>query len=295
MKVYQKKPDWLKVKLRAATSCSKEVQEILERYRLNTVCKEANCPNRMECFGRKTATFMILGSVCTRNCTFCNVSKGKTQKVDPEEPVNLAKAASELNLKHVVITSVTRDDLEDGGAAHFASVINEIRKANPEMTIEVLIPDFKGDKTALKKVIDAKPDIINHNVETVPRLYKEARPMAVYERSLELLKNVKDIDNSIITKSGFMVGLGEKEEEVTELLKDLKKVSCDAVTIGQYLAPSKAHHPVIEYVTPDTFKKYEKVAVQMGFKHVASSPLVRSSYHAEKIFDEVPGTSDISC
>lgn len=282
--MYQKKPDWLKVKIGGAAS-SKEVQDILAKYKLNTVCKEANCPNRIECFGRKTATFMILGSVCSRNCTFCNVTKGHPEPVDPEEPMNLAKAAAALNLKHVVITSVTRDDLEDGGASHFASVIHEIRKINSEITIEVLIPDFKGNRAALEKVIKAKPEIINHNVETCPELYREVRPMAVYKRSLELIKNVKEADSSIITKSGFMLGLGETEEQITEVLRDLRSAGCDAVTIGQYLPPSKFHHALVKYVTPEEFKKYEEEALSMGFKFVASSPLVRSSYHAERIFE----------
>lgn len=279
--MYQPKPDWLKVKAQHNSSKS-EVEKLLARLSLNTVCEEANCPNLMECFSRKTATFMILGRVCTRNCTFCNVTKGCTQTVDAEEPLHVALGVKELGLKHVVITSVTRDDLEDGGSGHFAKVIEEIRKLDDKVIIEVLIPDFQGNVESLRKVIAAKPHIINHNVETVPRLYPEVRPMAVYERSLELLENVKKIDGNIYTKSGIMVGLGEKEPEVLEVFRELKNRGCDFLTVGQYLAPSKMHHPVVEYVHPDTFSYYKEKALEIGFKYVASSPLVRSSYMADK-------------
>lgn len=279
--MYVKKPDWLKVKITGDSSNS-EVQNILKKLSLNTVCKEANCPNKMECFQRKTATFMILGKVCTRNCTFCNVTKGTTEAVDPMEPKNVAEAVKALKLRHVVVTSVTRDDLPDGGAQHFADVICEIKNLNPSVTVEVLIPDFKGDKASLEKVVNAKPHVINHNVETVPSLYSKVRPMAIYKRSLELLKEVKELDSSILTKSGIMVGLGETQEEVFSLLEDLRNVDCNLLTIGQYLAPSSKHTPVIEYVHPDVFKKYEITAKEMGFDHVASSPLVRSSYHADE-------------
>lgn len=282
--MHQRKPEWLRVKIRGG-EISGNVQEILKKYSLNTVCREANCPNRMECFNKRTATFMILGKNCTRNCTFCNVTKEKPEVVDYEEPHNVAQAVDKLNLKHTVITSVTRDDIEDGGAAHFAKVIEEIKKLNKNITIEVLIPDFKGNKEALKKVVSAKPDIINHNVETTPRLYREVRPMAVYDRSLELLQQVKEMNDSIMTKSGFMLGLGENEDDVIGILKDLKNINCEIVTIGQYLAPSSKHHPVVEYVHPDIFKKYEKIALDMGFKHVFSAPLVRSSYYAEQVFN----------
>ncbi|AKN33614.1 lipoyl synthase [Clostridium carboxidivorans P7] len=282
--MHQRKPEWLRVKIRGG-EISGNVQEILKKYSLNTVCREANCPNRMECFNKRTATFMILGKNCTRNCTFCNVTKEKPEVVDYEEPHNVAQAVDKLNLKHTVITSVTRDDIEDGGAAHFAKVIEEIKKLNKNITIEVLIPDFKGNEEALKKVVSAKPDIINHNVETTPRLYREVRPMAVYDRSLELLQRVKEMDDSIMTKSGFMLGLGENEDDVIGILKDLKNINCEIVTIGQYLAPSSKHHPVVEYVHPDIFKKYEKIALDMGFKHVFSAPLVRSSYYAEQVFN----------
>ncbi len=281
--MYERKPEWLRVRIRGG-EMSGSVHEVLKKYSLNTVCTEANCPNRMECYNKRTATFMILGKNCTRNCTFCNVTKKEPEVVDVNEPVNVAKAVEKLNLKHTVITSVTRDDLKDGGSAHFAEVIKEIRKLNKGITIEVLIPDFNGDEQALKNVVVAKPDVINHNVETAPSLYKKVRPMAIYKRSLELLANVKVMDNSILTKSGFMLGLGETEEDVIGILKDLRDVKCDIVTIGQYLAPSSKHHPIIEYIHPDIFKKYETIGLEMGFKHVASAPLVRSSYHAEEVF-----------
>lgn len=277
----ERKPDWLKIKIHAGSS-REEVFQILDRLTLHTVCEEANCPNLGECFSRKTATFMILGKFCTRNCTFCNVQKNKPTPVDPDEPVHIAQAVKELNLRHVVITSVTRDDLPDGGAGHFAGVIREIRRLDVNVAVEVLIPDFLGDKNALEMVVEARPKIINHNVETVPRLYPEVRPMAIYKRSLELLANVKELDGGMLTKSGIMVGLGEKEDEVIDLFRDLRGVGCDLLTVGQYLAPSKSHHPVVEYVHPDIFEKYKEKALKMGFKHVASAPLVRSSYLAGK-------------
>ena len=275
------KPDWLRVRVRSSREVI-QVKEMLKRLSLHTVCEEAGCPNIMECFGRKTATFMILGRNCTRNCTFCNVTKNAVDVVDPLEPMNIAKAVLELDLHHVVITSVTRDDLSDGGANHFAQTIKEIHDIKPSITVEVLIPDFKGDKTALKCVIDAKPQILNHNIETVKRLYPTVRPMAIYERSLELLKNVKVIDSNMISKSGIMLGLGEKEDEVIKVLEDLREVGCDVLSIGQYLAPSKLHHPVFEYINPEVFEHYKDIGMKMGFKYIASAPLVRSSYHAEK-------------
>lgn len=281
----QPKPDWLKVKAQDSQNKA-EVEKLVAKLSLHTVCEEANCPNMLECFSRRTATFMILGRVCTRNCTFCNVTKGPSQPVDAEEPENVAKAVKELNLRHAVITSVTRDDLEDGGAGHFARVIGEIKKRAPEVIIEVLIPDFKGDLDALKKVIEAKPHIMNHNIETVPELYPEVRPMAVFQRSLELLANVKGIDAGIYTKSGIMLGLGEQRDQVIHVFKELRKVGCDFLTVGQYLAPSKKHHAVIEYIHPDIFEEYRQEALKLGFKYVASSPLVRSSYFADKAIEE---------
>ncbi|MBP7174941.1 MAG: lipoyl synthase [Thermoclostridium sp.] len=275
------KPQWLRVKAHSTVGYE-HVQEILKKLHLNTVCDEAACPNRGECFGRKTATFMILGSVCTRGCTFCNVTKGKSQPVDQNEPNHVAQAVKALDLKHTVITSVTRDDLPDGGAGHFASVVIAIRNQSPQVTIEVLIPDFQGDSHALRKVVEANPQIINHNIETVPALYSEVRPQANYHRSLELISRVKEMDPSIYTKSGIMVGLGEKPEEVLQVLSDLRKVNCDFLTIGQYLAPSARHHAVVEYIHPDQFDFYKVKAYEMGFLHAASGPLVRSSYMAEK-------------
>ncbi|MHB1393227.1 MAG: lipoyl synthase [Clostridia bacterium] len=280
----KRKPEWLRIDLNKGRSLD-YVKEILQRFSLNTVCEEANCPNRMECFSKKTATFMILGSQCTRNCRFCNVTHAEPQPVDPDEPHNVAKAALELGLKHVVITSVTRDDLPDGGAKHFSKVIKAIKTLKNDMVIEVLIPDFRGSFEALETVVKAKPEILNHNVETVPRLYPEVRPAALYERSLGLLKRVKSIDSSVLTKSGIMVGLGEKEEEVIEVFKDLRKASCDFLTIGQYLAPSAKHYPVVEYVSPDTFKMYKEKALSLGFSFVASAPLVRSSYNAAEMLE----------
>lgn len=280
--MHTRKPDWLKIKIDGASKLN-VVKDIVRRLSLHTVCEEANCPNMMECFGKKTATFMILGSICTRNCTFCNVSKGQGQPVDLDEPLRVAQAVKELKLKHVVITSVTRDDLPDGGAVHFARTIKEIKKIDQNVVIEVLIPDFQGNYEALAAVIGAEPRIINHNVETVPRLYSSLRPMASYQRSLDILKRIKEMDRSVLTKSGLMLGCGEKYQEVIHVLEDLKKAGCELVTLGQYLAPSKKHHPVIEYVPPEIFTQYKRIGLKMGFKHVAASPLVRSSYNAEEV------------
>lgn len=280
----KRKPDWLRVK---ANSGNAEVYDMLRSLGLNTVCEEAACPNCGECFGKKTATFMILGRNCTRHCRFCNVSKGEPCIVDKKEPSNVASAVKLLKLRHVVITSVTRDDLPDGGAFHFADVIKAIRdgaEGNPPV-IEVLIPDFKGNREALEKVIKAKPDIINHNVETVPRLYANVRPEAEYKRSLELIKRVSG--SGIITKSGIMVGLGEKHEEVLEVFGDLVKNGCMLLTIGQYLAPSKAHYPVQQFIEPTVFEQYKKEGEDAGFKYVASGPLVRSSYMAETLYNAI--------
>ena len=278
----KRKPDWLRIDLNKGRSLN-YVKEILNRFSLNTVCEEANCPNRMECFSKKTATFMILGSQCTRNCRFCNVTHGAPQPVDPEEPDKVAKAAAELELKHVVVTSVTRDDLPDGGARHFSRVIKAIKSLSGDTVVEVLIPDFRGSFAALETVVKAKPEVLNHNIETVPRLYPEVRPAAIYERSLELLSRVKSIDGSMLTKSGIMVGLGEKEEEVIRVFNDLRSAGCDFLTIGQYLAPSAGHYPVAEYISPEIFKMYKEKALSLGFSFVASAPLVRSSYNAAEM------------
>jgi lipoic acid synthetase len=277
-----RKPEWLKIKIRSGPDKLK-VESVINQLTLHTVCREAGCPNRMECFSRQTATFMILGKSCTRNCRFCNVENGAPEPVDQEEPGRVAAAVGELGLKHVVITSVTRDDLPDGGAGHFAAVISEVRGRNPGATIEVLIPDFQGNPAALKQVVKARPEIINHNIETVPRLYPEVRPQSVYQRSLQLLANIKNQKVPTLTKSGIMLGLGETEPEIISALKDLRRVNCDFLTIGQYLAPSLKHHPVVAYIHPDVFKKYQTIGLEFGFKSVSSGPLVRSSYNADSM------------
>ena len=273
------KPAWL-VKRVPPGHERRMVEELLSGLKLHTVCEQAACPNIGECFCSKTATFMILGNQCTRNCTFCQVSKGEPQPVDPDEPAHVAEAVAQLGLKHVVVTSVTRDDLPDGGAGHFARVIRAVRARCPKTTVEVLIPDFQGSLDALHTVSAAGPTVINHNVETIERLYPQVRPMANYQRSLELLQRVQLINPDIKTKSGLMVGLGETCGEVLQVMKDLRKVDCDFLTIGQYLVPTQAHHPVVEYIHPDVFAQYKKDAESMGFRYVASGPFVRSSYHA---------------
>lgn len=281
----KRKPEWLKVQSNIG-KVNTQVMNLVRELNLHTVCTEAGCPNCGECFGRRTATFMILGNVCSRNCRFCNVAKGTPLPVDENEPEHVARAVRELGLRHAVITSVTRDDLPDGGARHFAAVISAIKNGHGQRppVVEVLIPDFQGDAAALQTVIGAGPDIINHNVETVPRLYPSVRPMAIYERSLALLKRVKQAGAGIATKSGIMAGLGEGFDEVLEVFRDLRKNGCDLLTIGQYLAPSKLHHPVVEYVHPDVFVQYRERAEAQGFQYVASGPLVRSSYLAEKAY-----------
>lgn len=277
-----RKPDWLKLKIQ--TSKEKvEVERILNRLSLHTVCAEARCPNLMECYGRKTATFLILGQYCTRHCTFCNVHKGTPRPPEEDEPQRVAEAIAALRLKHAVITSVTRDDLPDGGASKFVAVITAVRRLNLETTVEVLIPDFQGDAEALQMVIKAEPEVLNHNVETVPRLYPEVRPDADYQRSLTLLRRVKAENPKILTKSGVMVGLGEKEEELVRVFIDLRKAGCQLLTIGQYLAPSNQHHPVVDYLSPETFARYQKIGERLGFSHVIAGPLVRSSYRAAEV------------
>lgn len=287
-------PPWLR-KPAQSLSVLHNVKSILRRSTLSTICESAKCPNINECFSKPTATFMILGEVCTRPCGFCSVEKlggpahGSPAQVDDTEPRNLALSAKEMGLKHVVITSVTRDDLPLGGAEHFANCIKEVRKLNPTTTVEVLIPDFNGNKDAIKVVVDAKPEILNHNLETVPRLYKRVRPIADYRQSLELLRFSEEM--GVITKSGIMVGLGETFEEVGELLKDLKEVNIGAVTIGQYLQPTRKSLKVEEYVTPETFKKFEDLAKEIGIEHTYSGPFVRSSYNAGNFFDEIKKTT----
>lgn len=278
--MYIRKPDWIRVKLQGGGASTK-VRALISDLSLNTVCDEASCPNRMECFERGTATFMILGRNCTRNCTFCNVTKNKPDRVDQTEPEKIAKAVDKLGLKHTVITSVTRDDLKDQGANQFAKVVKEIRKTTPKVTIELLIPDMQGKEELIDIILDAEPDVLNHNIETVPELYDKVRPMADFERSIKLLNYSKKRKPHMRTKSGMMLGLGETKEEVINVFKKLREVECDMLTLGQYLQPSKAHIPVKEYITPKQFTEYKDIALSMGFKKVASAPLVRSSYYAE--------------
>ena len=264
-----------------------KVKALLNKLNLNTVCQEASCPNIGECYARKTATFMIMGNTCTRNCPYCDVNHGKPKPLDENEPENIAKAVKYLGLKHVVITSVNRDDLPDGGASHFAKCVLKIKEKLFNCTIEVLIPDFQGDWKALKIVTDSKPDVINHNIETVPSLYKKARHRGNYEISLRLIKKIKEFDRSIKSKSGIMVGLGETKEEIIKVMEDLIKHDCEILTIGQYLRPSKNHLPVEKYYTNEEFKELEEVGYKLGFKEVFSGQLVRSSCHADEVFKKV--------
>ncbi|NPA52165.1 MAG: lipoyl synthase [Aquificae bacterium] len=264
-----------------------ELKKTLRKLNLHTVCEEASCPNIGDCFSRRTATFMILGDRCTRACPYCDVSHGKPKPPDPKEPLHIATAVKELGLNYVVITSVNRDDLHDGGASHFVKVIQAIRENYPSCKIEVLIPDFQGDFEALKMVVEAKPTVVNHNIETVPSLYGEIRHRGNYQRSIQIIKWIKEIDSSIYSKSGIMVGLGETKQEVFNVMDDLAKVGCDIFTVGQYLQPSKNHIPVKRYVSTEEFKEYEKVGYEKGFKEVYSGTLVRSSFHADEIFNKV--------
>ena len=279
----KKKPDWIRSKL----SNSKEfflTKTIVNNNNLVTVCQEANCPNITECWSKRHATFMIMGDTCTRACAFCDVKTGVPGKLDPLEPVKIAEAVKKLNLRHVVITSVDRDDLEDGGSNHFFEVINQIRKINSNTTVEVLTPDFLRKGDAYKKVLEAKPDVFNHNIETVPSLYLKVRPGSRYFASLELLKNAKKFDNNIFTKSGIMLGLGENRDEILQVMDDLRAADVDFLTIGQYLQPSAKHHPLEKYYTPKEFDDYETIAKAKGFLLVSSTPLTRSSYHADEDF-----------
>ena len=273
-----KRPDWLKVKLQVNEEF-KKVRLIVSSNRLHTVCEEARCPNMSECWSRGTATFLILGDICTRSCGFCAVKTGKPEAVDRSEPERVARAVKLMKLKHAVITSVNRDELPDGGASIFAETIRQIRKHAPGCRVEVLIPDFKGDEKALDIVIEAKPDVLNHNVETVPRLYKKVRPQAKYERSLKVLDYCKK--KGLITKTGLILGLGETTDEVIDVMKDLRKIDVDILTLGQYLQPTKFHLPVDRFVPPDEFEMLKRKGLEMGFKYVEAGPLVRSSYHAE--------------
>lgn len=281
----QPKPDWLRIRLGDPTN-QNHLLKLIEGLNLHTVCQEARCPNIFECWSDRTATFMLGGDICTRHCGFCAVGKGAPNALDTDEPHHVAEAVRHLNLAHTVITSVNRDDLPDGGAAHWAETIREVRALNPECKVEVLIPDFNGDEDALNTVLDAAPDVLNHNTETIARLYRRVRPDAVYEQSMTLLQRAgarRDREqNSMLTKSGIMVGLGEEFDEVVELMKDLRAASCDIMTIGQYLQPHARRLPVERYVTPEEFDRWHDIGMSMGFKHVQSSPLTRSSYHARE-------------
>ena len=281
-----KKPDWIRVKAPTSPQYN-ETREIIRQQKLNTVCEEAACPNIGECWAKKHATIMILGSVCTRACTFCNIETGLPDKLDPHEPERVAAALAELNLSHVVITSVDRDDLPDGGAEHFARVIKAIRTAAPTTTIEILTPDFLRKEGAIETVVEATPDVYNHNLETVPRLYHSVRPGARYFHSISLLQKVKQLNPQIFTKSGLMVGLGESKTELYQVMDDLRSADVDFITLGQYLQPSPKHHPVIRYVPPEEFNDYAKMARGKGFLMVAASPLTRSSYHAGDDFKQM--------
>jgi lipoic acid synthetase len=281
--LHKKLPAWFKQVIPPAGAMA-QVSGVLAELNLNTVCGSAHCPNIGECFSSGTATFMILGNNCTRNCTFCAVEKCLPSSLDPREPENVAEAVRRLALKYVVVTSVTRDDLPDGGAAHFARTVELIHQNPMGVKVEVLVPDFKGDEPALRTVVMAKPEVMAHNLETVPRLYSEVRPMAHYQRSLELLYRTKQIDPHMVTKSALMLGMGETKEEVRAVMRDLRQIECDLLTLGQYLSPSSQHRTVVNFITPEEFAEYEPLGLEMGFKGVASAPLVRSSYKANELF-----------
>ena len=287
----KKKPIWIRTKITNTQNYFK-TKEIIDKKKLHTVCQEASCPNISECWSKRHATFMIMGDICTRACSFCNVKTGKPTFLDPLEPSKIALATKELNLNHVVITSVDRDDLEDGGANHFSKVILETRKMNKKTTIEVLTPDFLRKGKSYKVVVDANPDVFNHNIETVPSLYRSVRPGSRYFASVSLLKSIKEINKTIFTKSGIMLGLGETRDEVLQVMDDLLSANVDFLTIGQYLQPSVKHHPLKRYVHPDEFQEFKELALSKGFLIVASSPLTRSSYHADEDFSEMKKLRD---
>jgi len=276
-----RKPEWLRIG-RMDREKIKEVQQLLRKLGLHTVCEESMCPNIGKCFEKKTATFLVMGDVCTRDCKFCDIKFGKPNPLDPEEPNHIVEATKKLGLKHVVVTSVTRDDLKDGGAAHFAEITKKLKEYDPKLVIELLIPDLKGKERDIRTVVESKPDIINHNVEVVPRLFRKVTPQSNYKTSLSLLKQVKEMNPEIHTKSGLMVGLGETKEEVIEVMKDLREINCDILTIGQYLKPPSSDLEIEEFVHPDLFKEYEETAYELGFEFVASAPFVRSSFNAEE-------------
>lgn len=275
-------PDWLKVKIPSGREYHK-MKSLLASSRLHTICEEAKCPNIAECFGKGTATFLVLGDACTRNCTYCNVKKGIPSEADLNEPQRIARIIKKLNLNYVVVTSVTRDDLPDGGADIFAQIIQAIKNLSPRTKIEILIPDFKGNRDSLKRVIDAKPYLLAHNLETVERLFPVVRPQGDYKRSLSLSKEAKEMNPRLLTKSGIMVGMGERKEEITGTMKDLREVGCDIFTIGQYLQPSLNHLPISKYYTPEEFKEFQRIGEGLGFLHIESGPLVRSSYHTAEV------------
>ena len=280
------KPRWLKRSLPTGANYEK-VRNLLKKSRLHTVCQEARCPNLWECFSKRTATFLIMGPSCTRNCRFCAVAHGPLGPPDPGEPARVAEAVQSMELSYVVVTSVTRDDLPDGGAGFFAETIREIRERVPDAFVEVLIPDFQGNEDALQTVVDARPDVLNHNLETVPCLYPSVRPEALYRRSLELLKRVQKYDSAIPTKSGLMLGLGESSEEIRNTLHDLLDAGCSILTLGQYLQPTREHLPVESFIHPDEFNDWRETALEMGFSEVASGPFVRSSYRAKELYQAV--------
>ncbi len=281
-----KKPFWLKVKAPQGKIFD-QTKNLLDDLNITTVCQEASCPNIGNCWSKKHATMMIMGDICTRACSFCNVATGKPNKLDLSEPIRVAKSVARLNLNHVVITSVDRDDLYDGGADHFVATIRDVRKYSPNTSIEILTPDFLKKDGALEKVINAKPDVFNHNLETIPRLYPSVRPGARYFHSLNLLAKVKEFDPNIFTKSGIMVGLGESQNEIYQVMDDMRSADIDFLTIGQYLQPTIKHHKVERFVTPDDFERYKKVALSKGFSLVSSSPLTRSSFHASEDFEKL--------
>jgi lipoic acid synthetase len=285
-----KKPEWLKKTVSLNNSNINQVKDLLINLNLNTVCQSAKCPNIFECFSKKTATFMLMGNICTRNCAFCGVRSGKPQNLDKFEPKNIAKAVKEMGLSYIVLTSVTRDDLGDGGAKHFAKTVREIKITDSNLKVECLIPDFKGSKENLKILLDVKPDVLNHNLETIKRNYKTIRDHASYNKSLDILKNSKDINPEVLTKSGFMLGLGEEIEEILELLHDLEGTNCDIVTIGQYLQPSKENYPVQKYYSGEEFEKIKNLASSFNFKSVVAGIFVRSSYEAASTINEINNT-----
>jgi len=279
MPEYVRRPEWLRLSPLDSAILDK-MGRLMRDLKLHTVCESARCPNRTKCFTEGTATFMILGDICTRNCSFCAVNKGKPFPPDPQEPEHVVAAVAKLGLRYVVITSVTRDDLPDGGASHFSQTIGAIHKYDANIRVEALVPDFKGCLSALQTVIDACPTVLNHNIETVPRLYPEVRPQAKYQRSLALLEQTKLLDSRLLTKSGLMLGLGEDQQEVIKVMTDLRQVGCDVLTIGQYLPPSFKHHRLVRYVAPEEFAEYQNLGEEMGFNSVVAGPLVRSSFHA---------------